>query len=82
MPVYEYHCSKCNKTFDELKPMGDRHQALCPTCGLSCKVLISKSSFKMYSPFRKDGEGFSSVTYTPEEAKFRKKHNLMKYDKV
>jgi putative FmdB family regulatory protein len=34
MPIYEYACQSCNKTFDQLvRRMSGEHQAKCPECG-------------------------------------------------
>ncbi len=42
MPIFEYHCNKCGKTFEELV-WGDRNRAIpCPHCGnQSTEKLIS-----------------------------------------
>ncbi|MDD5193856.1 MAG: zinc ribbon domain-containing protein [Candidatus Nanoarchaeia archaeon] len=39
MPLYEYHCEKCDRTYEEIKPAGtDRTE--CPDCkGLAKRVL-------------------------------------------
>jgi len=47
MPVYEYHCNKCQKEF-EVNQSIISTQAQCPDCGLSTnKRLISLSSFAL-----------------------------------
>jgi putative FmdB family regulatory protein len=33
MPVYEYRCQACGRTFDELRPMGAAPPEACPACG-------------------------------------------------
>lgn len=34
MPIYEYRCPHCGKTFEKLLPMGtDAGQVECPSCG-------------------------------------------------
>lgn len=34
MPIYEYVCDKCGKTFDQLKSVGERERpGPCPECG-------------------------------------------------
>ena len=32
MPVYEYHCPKCNQTFEKIT-MQQHSEMPCPTCG-------------------------------------------------
>jgi putative FmdB family regulatory protein len=81
MPIYEYNCSQHGK-FELFKSMDKRYSAKCPDCKSEVQLVISNANFKMYNPFTKDGEGFSSVTYSPEEANFRRKHNMSKFDKV
>jgi putative FmdB family regulatory protein len=39
MPIYEYHCSACQKTFEKLSRMTETEQP-CPTCGqISTKAI-------------------------------------------
>ena len=41
MPIYEYHCEKCGKTFSHLhRRLGEAAPA-CPECGGSVKKLFS-----------------------------------------
>lgn len=32
MPVYEFHCNKCNTRFEALCRMGDTNGVTCPVC--------------------------------------------------
>jgi len=42
MPIFEYRCGKCEKTFEVLHLAGRDNEALCPDCGSSdIKKLIS-----------------------------------------
>jgi len=44
MPIYEYHCDKCNKDFESL--VFGSEQPECPMCkGKNVKKLMSASSF-------------------------------------
>ncbi len=50
MPIYEYKCTKCDKTDTELRPIRDRHDlSHCPKagCGGTMKLAHSASSFVM-----------------------------------
>jgi len=52
MPIFEYHCTECDKDF-ELLVFGDEHVS-CPTCqGNKIKKLLSAFSHK-------SDDGFSS----------------------
>ncbi len=62
--------------------MDSRNDCTCPACGNPGKLVMSRSSYKIHNPFTKDGEGFSSVVYSKEEAKYRAKHNVLKYEGV
>jgi putative FmdB family regulatory protein len=33
MPIYEYKCESCNKTFEELILPGEKEPEKCPECG-------------------------------------------------
>ena len=46
MPVYEYECEKCEKTFEYLEPMLSRldsrnRKKACPECGAEMKKKIA-----------------------------------------
>ncbi|MBD3420462.1 MAG: zinc ribbon domain-containing protein [Chitinivibrionales bacterium] len=32
MPLYEYHCKKCNDDFEELVSVSAQHNPACPSC--------------------------------------------------
>jgi putative FmdB family regulatory protein len=47
MPIYEYHCNKCDDIFEELIRMSDPNPP-CPKCGeKNVEKLISRSSFHL-----------------------------------
>jgi len=42
MPIYEYHCAKCGKDFELMRPFSKADEpALCPDCGVAGERLIS-----------------------------------------
>lgn len=48
MPLYEYKCKKCNKTFEFLEKITDEPKTICPDCGVSTlKRQISPAGFKL-----------------------------------
>lgn len=48
MPIYDYQCNKCHKTWDTLKKSyKDADNEVCPDCGESAERLISKTGFRM-----------------------------------
>jgi len=57
-----------------------RDSVSCPGCGARVDRKLSLFTFKLHNPFTKDGEGFSSVVYHPDEAKERIRANAGKYD--
>ncbi len=46
MPIYEYKCSKCGKTFDALQPVSAAPLRQCIHCRGRVKKIISQSSFQ------------------------------------
>lgn len=44
MPLYDYECKVCGKTFEALSCISDRRSVLCD-CGGGCRLLISKPNF-------------------------------------
>jgi putative FmdB family regulatory protein len=42
MPIYEYECSDCGRTFEKLQSLEER-VALCPACGKEAQKVMSAS---------------------------------------
>lgn len=58
MPTYDYVCSSCEHTFDEILKMDDRTLPTtkpCPCCNKEGTVSISLGAPSLLSPFRVDG---------------------------
>ncbi|MCL2503098.1 MAG: FmdB family transcriptional regulator [Coriobacteriia bacterium] len=57
MPIYDYHCAACEKTFEIVRSMGSSSDVNCPECGtLATRVFTPVGlSFK--------GPGFYSTDY-------------------
>ena len=48
MPIYEYKCSACNHSFEQLQKMTDKPLRTCPECGKNqLTKLISNTSFQL-----------------------------------
>lgn len=47
MPIYEYHCKKCDGIFEELQGFNDKPLKKCRDCGGSLERLISLSAFHL-----------------------------------
>ncbi|PIR18232.1 MAG: FmdB family transcriptional regulator [Deltaproteobacteria bacterium CG11_big_fil_rev_8_21_14_0_20_49_13] len=74
MPIYEYNCAKCNKHFEVVQKITDETNANCPTCGSSCKRVMSQTSFSLKGGgWYKDGYSSSSGGKTTEIKKTDKK---------
>jgi putative FmdB family regulatory protein len=59
MPIFEYHCAKCDKDFEALV-LGSQ-KVECPTCnGKNVQKLVSCCSFKSSGSSKLGGDGFSS----------------------
>jgi putative FmdB family regulatory protein len=55
MPIYEYWCSRCEREFEQLRPMSQAAQAAkCPTCGAEAEklpsVFASKAEYTVKVP--------------------------------
>ena len=58
MPTYDYVCSECNNTFEQIHKIDDRDSPTkepCPTCGKSNCISLSLAAPSLVSPFRVDG---------------------------
>ena len=64
MPIYEYHCLKCQKEFELLRPLSQSNESvICPSCGGEGQKLVSGYAAKLgfyvrpsLSPFREKGK--------------------------
>jgi len=80
MPLYEFECLECGK-FEDFKGIDEAWVTLCPWCGRKSQRILSTFTLKLYNPFTKDGEGFTSQTYRKEEYRERVKNNMGKYER-
>jgi putative FmdB family regulatory protein len=73
MPLYEYRCSKCGKTFEVLQKFSDAPVKKHPGCGGKVEKLISASGFQL------KGSGWYATDYAAKgsgkEAKAEAKAN-------
>jgi len=57
MPIYEYKCEKCNKTFEVLQKINSEPLKKCIYCAGNVKKMISISSFQL------KGKGWYETDY-------------------
>lgn len=83
-PVYEYRCEHCGEELEAIRDYEHRDGVTCPECGELATRLVSSfiTSSTLNHKFFKEGEGFSSVHYDPEEYEYRIKTNAAKYDPI
>jgi len=83
-PIYEYRCPKCKHKFEKIRGYTQKDDIECPTCGILSTRLVSRflTSDTINNKFFKEGEGFSSMYYNPEEYKYRVEKNLAKHDTI
>ncbi|MDD8013824.1 MAG: zinc ribbon domain-containing protein [Acidobacteriota bacterium] len=68
MPIYEYKCSKCGKTFEALQSISAEPLNKCIYCRGRVKKLVSLSSFQFkgsgwyINDYKKDGAGAKKST--------------------
>ncbi len=77
-PLYEYQCYECFERFDKVVSIEARNSVT--HCGQTARLLISLSTFKIYNPFTKDGEGFTSKVISKDEHRERIAARAGKYD--
>jgi len=58
MPIYEYYCKKCNKTFEKFQKTTEKPLERCPECGNEASRVISKTTFAL------KGDGWYKDGYT------------------
>jgi putative FmdB family regulatory protein len=62
MPLYEYRCNKCNKSFEVLQKINAEPLTTCLYCQGDVEKLISKSSFQL------KGNGWYRTDYGKQSA--------------
>lgn len=72
MPLYEYHCSACDKDHEIIQKVNEPPLGICPSCGGPIEKKLSLSSFQL-----KGGgwykEGYASVPKEKKEKKEERK---------
>jgi putative FmdB family regulatory protein len=63
MPIYEYECSKCGKTFEVIQKMSDKPLKKHEKCGGSLTKLISAAGFQF------KGTGWYVTDYARKESR-------------
>jgi putative FmdB family regulatory protein len=46
MPLYEYRCRQCRRTFEKIQKFSDPPEETCPACGGPVERLVSPSAFQ------------------------------------
>ena len=47
MPIYEYSCTACRRTFEKIQKVGARTLRKCEECGGKLEKLVSRSAFHL-----------------------------------
>ena len=47
MPIYEYRCTKCGRTFETIQKMSDAPLETCEACSGPLEKLFSRTSFHL-----------------------------------
>jgi putative FmdB family regulatory protein len=61
MPLYEYHCDDCDKTFERIQKFSDPLVSACPTCGGPVRKLFSSPAIQF------KGSGFYINDYAKSD---------------
>ncbi len=70
MPIYEYICNDCGKTFEVIQKFSDKPIKKCAHCsGGKVEKLISQSSFVL------KGTGWYATDYAKKESKSKESSN-------
>lgn len=70
MPIYEYHCTQCDNTFEEWSKSASSHEhTTCPSCGGDAKQLISNTAFIL------KGSGWYVTEYGNKKSEEQNKKN-------
>lgn len=50
MPLYEYYCEYCDKHFELIQSIEDRHDGDCPECGKPGQLMVSRAFPNVFKP--------------------------------
>lgn len=67
MPIYEYTCPSCAKTFESLERM-DTKKCIC-TCGVMANQIVSASSFTFSNKNGWNGDSEKLLKHRPKRPK-------------
>ena len=69
MPMYSYHCIKCNEVYENMRSVVQRDVRLqCPICRELCERIMDLSSFQLKGGgWYKDGYGSNKPKPKEEE---------------
>jgi putative FmdB family regulatory protein len=67
MPIYEYRCHKCRKTFEVMQKFSDQPLSRCPSCSGKVSKLISNCSFQL------KGSGWYVTDYKKKDTTWKDK---------
>jgi len=52
MPLYDYKCLECGKTFDSFRKVEERMTVYCPECGFTnCEQLLTTFNSKVFHDY-------------------------------
>jgi putative FmdB family regulatory protein len=67
MPIYEYRCHKCRKTFEVMQKFSDQPLSRCPSCSGKVSKIISNCSFQL------KGSGWYVTDYKKKDTTWKDK---------
>lgn len=72
MPIYEYKCKTCDKEFEKLARIDDRHKTKCD-CGGDSQLLISSSiSRDWFRPHMNENIDTNGPIYVESKGHYKK----------
>ncbi|MBI2645818.1 MAG: zinc ribbon domain-containing protein [Deltaproteobacteria bacterium] len=62
MPIYEYSCNKCKKSFEIFQKITEKPRKVCEKCGGKLEKVVSHSAFHL------KGTGWYKTTASPNSS--------------
>lgn len=75
MPIYEYECLNCGKTFETMQKITEEPLDSCPSCAGKVRKLVSNCSFQL------KGSGWYLTDYARKSQKKEEKKEEKKGEK-
>jgi putative FmdB family regulatory protein len=85
MPMYEYHCKKCDENFDKIVSVDNRQKVCddpCPNCGEKECIELVIAAINFVDTYRLDGRQKPTTEFRDRMKQMKKQHRNDPFAKI